>query len=246
MQLIKLSATDSTNAYLKRLGRREVVPDFTVVQAAHQTAGRGQPGARWVSEEGKNLTFSILKRFEAFPAQRHFQLNMLVSLSAYQLLESLGIPQVRVKWPNDILSGSQKVCGILLENQLRGGDLTSSIVGIGLNVNQTEFGDLPAATSLKGITGKPHDLSEVLLSFVGLLQAAFREMPQTSYESYRSRYEALLYLRDERAPFELPDGQRFQGVIRGVDPEGNLKVEDGRGALRIFGFREVRYLREEP
>ena len=244
MQLIKLSATDSTNAYLKRLSRREAVPDFTVVQAAHQTAGRGQPGARWISEDGKNLTFSVLKKFEAFPAQRHFQLNMLVSLAVYQLLESLGIPQVRVKWPNDILSGSHKVCGILLENQLRGGDLTSSIVGIGLNVNQTEFEGLPTATSLKSITGKPHDLNEVLLTFIGLLQAAFREMPHTVYDTYRSRYETHLYLRDQKAPFALPDGGRFMGIIRGVDPEGNLKVEDQGGRLRVFGFREVRYLRE--
>lgn len=245
MQLIKLSATDSTNAYLKRLSRREAVPDFTVVQASQQTQGRGQPGAHWISEAGKNLTFSILKKFESFPAQRHFQLNMLVSLSVYHLLESIGIPKVKVKWPNDILSGSRKVCGILLENQLRGGDLTSSIVGIGLNVNQTEFGDLPSATSLKITTGKPHDLDEVLLTFIGLLQAAFRDMPETSYDTYRSRYEAHLYLKDQKALFGLPDGQRFEGVIRGVDPEGNLMVEDLGGGRRVFGFREVRYLGQE-
>lgn len=244
MQLIKLSATDSTNAYLKRLSKREAVPDFTVVQAAHQTAGRGQPGAHWISEEGKNLTFSVLKRFGSFPAQQHFQLNMLVSLSIFRLLESLGIPHLSIKWPNDILSGARKLCGILLENQLRGGDLTRSIMGIGLNVNQTEFGDLPAATSLKIITGRAHDLDEVLLTFIGLLQAAFREMPQTSYHTYRSRYQEHLYLRDQKAPFGLPDGRRFEGVIRGVDPEGNLKVEDQYGGLRKFGFREVRYLRE--
>lgn len=244
MQLIKLSATDSTNAYLRRLSRREAVPDFTVVQAAHQTAGRGQPGTRWVGEEGKNLTFSILKRFESFPASRHFLLNMLVSLSVYRLLESLEIPELQLKWPNDILSGSRKVCGILLENQLRGAELTTSIIGIGLNVNQTGFTDLPAAASLKTITGKSYDLSEVLLTFIGLLQQAFRQMQQTSYESVLRQYEANLYLKDQQAPFGLPEGDRFTGTIRGVDPQGNLRLELENGEARTFGFKQVRYLRE--
>jgi BirA family biotin operon repressor/biotin-[acetyl-CoA-carboxylase] ligase len=245
MQLIKLSATDSTNAYLRRLSGREVVPDFTVVQAAHQTAGRGQPGTRWVGEEGKNLTFSILKRFESFPASRHFLLNMLVSLSVYRLLESLEIPELHLKWPNDILSGSRKVCGILLENQLRGSDLTSSIIGIGLNVNQTGFRNLPEATSLKTITGKSYDLSEVLLTFIGLLQQALKQMPHTAYESVLRQYEENLYLKDQPAPFELPGGDRFTGTIRGVNPQGNLRLELETGETRTFGFKQVRYLREE-
>jgi len=244
MQLIKLSATDSTNAYLRRLSRREAVPDFTVVQAAHQTAGRGQPGTRWVGSEGKNLTFSILKRFESFPARQHFLLNMLVSLSVYRLLESLEIPELYLKWPNDILSGSRKVCGILLENQLRGSEITSSIIGIGLNVNQTEFKDLPAAASLKIITGKSYDLSEALLTFIGLLQDAFNQMPHTSYESLLVQYEEKLYLKDQPAPFELPEGHRFTGTIRGVDPHGSLRMELENGEVRTFDFKQVRYLRE--
>lgn len=244
MQLIKLSATDSTNAYLRRLARRDAIPDFTVVQAGHQTAGRGQPGTRWVGEEGKNLTFSILKRFESFPAPRHFQLNMLVSLTVYRLLESMQIPELYLKWPNDIMSGSQKVCGILLENQLRGAELSSSIIGIGLNVNQAEFENLPAATSLKKITGKSYDLSEVLLTFIGLMQEAFKQMPHTSYGSYLRQYEENLYLKGQPAPFELPDGERFVGTIRGVDPQGNLRLELKSGELRTYGFKEVRYLRD--
>jgi BirA family biotin operon repressor/biotin-[acetyl-CoA-carboxylase] ligase len=244
MQLIKLSATDSTNAYLRRLSRREAVPDYTVVQAAHQTEGRGQPGTRWVGEEGKNLTFSVLKNFESFSATRHFQLNMLVSLCVYRLLESLQIPELCLKWPNDILSGTNKACGILLENQLRGAELSSSIIGIGLNVNQTEFKGLPTATSLKKVSGKSYDLSEVLMTFTGMLQEAFNQMPNTSYATYLRQYEEKLYLKDQPAPFGLPDGHPFIGTIRGVDPNGNLQVELKNGVLRTFGFKEVRYLRE--
>jgi BirA family biotin operon repressor/biotin-[acetyl-CoA-carboxylase] ligase len=246
MQLIKLSATDSTNAYLRRLSKREPVPDFTVVQATHQSEGRGQPGTRWISDEGKNLTFSILKKFQTFPAQKHFLLNILVSLSVHRLLESLGIPEVNLKWPNDILSGSRKVCGILLENQLRGAQLSASIIGIGLNVNQTVFADLPSATSLKNSTGNSYDLDEVLLTFIGFLQEAFRQLPETSYSSFLGQYEEKLYLKDQPAPFILPDGKRFIGTIRGVDPRGCLQVELESGNLRTFGFKEVRYLREGP
>lgn len=244
MQLIKLSATDSTNAYLRRLSRREAVPDFTVVQAVHQTDGRGQPGTRWVGEEGKNLTFSVLKIFKSFPATRHFQLNMLVSLCVYRLLESLQIPHLCLKWPNDILSGTRKTCGILLENQLRGSELSSSIIGIGLNVNQTEFKDLPTATSLKKVSGQSYDLSELLMTFIGMLREAFDQMPKTSYAYYLSQYEERLYLKDQPAPFALPDGEHFVGTIRGVDPNGNLQLELKNGDLRTFGFKEVRYLRQ--
>lgn len=244
MQLIKLSATDSTNAYLRRLTMRESVPDFTVVQAARQTAGRGQPGTHWVSEEGKNLTFSILKKLKSFPARNHFLLNMGVSLSVFRLLESLGIPELYLKWPNDILSGPQKVCGILLENQLRGTDLTMSFIGIGLNVNQTEFRDLPGATSLKNITGKSYDLDELLLTFISLLQQAFKEMSHLSYSSLLEQYEQNLYLKDRAVPFGLPDGERFVGTIRGVDADGRLQVALENGELRAFGFKDVRYLRE--
>ena len=244
MQLIKLSATDSTNAYLRRLSNREAVPDFTVVQAAHQTAGRGQPGTHWVAEEGKNMTFSLLKRFESFPARNHFLLNMLVSQSVFRLLESLGIPELYLKWPNDILSGSQKVCGILLENQLRGPDLSTSIIGIGLNVNQTDFKELPDATSLKNITGKSYDLNEVLLTFISLIQKAFKEMSHTTYDTLLGQYEQNLYLKDQPAPFGRPDGDRFIGTIRGVDADGRLQVALENGKLRSFGFKEVRYLRE--
>ncbi len=242
MQLIKLSATDSTNAYLRRLSGRESVPDFTLVQAALQTAGRGQPGTRWMGEEGKNLTFSVLKKFQAFPAQNHFQLNMLVSLTVFRLLESLGIPGLRVKWPNDILSGGRKVCGILLENQLRGNHLSSSIIGIGLNVNQAEFPGLPQATSLKKISGKSYDLDELLFSFINHLQEAFREMPEVSYEVYREAYEAHLYLMEEPARYSGPDGTPFTGTIRGVDDQGRLLVARENGEVGVYGFKELRYL----
>ena len=168
---------------------------------------------------------------------------MLISLSVLRLLESLGIPELYLKWPNDILSGPQKVCGILVENQLRGADLTTSIIGIGLNVNQTAFEDLPGATSLKNITGTSFDLTEVLLTFISIIQGAFRELSDQSFETCRDQYEENLFLKDQPAPFSRPDGGRFIGTIQGVDRDGKLQVALENGELRAFGFKEVRYLR---
>lgn len=246
MQLIKLSATDSTNAYLRRLSRRESVPDFTVVQAANQTAGRGQPGTSWEAEEGKNLTFSVLKAFGSAPTDRQFLLNIRTALAVSRVLEDLKIPGVRVKWPNDILSGGKKVCGILVENQLKGGRLVQSIIGIGLNVNQTAFPGLPGATSLKIASGSAFDLDELLYALLSELQKTLGRDGSESDTADWLAYERQLYLRDQPALFSRPGGDRFKGTIRGVDPGGRLRVEMDNGREEAFGFKEIRYLTKNP
>ncbi len=242
MQLIKLSATDSTNAYLRRLSRRESVPDFTVVQAAYQTAGRGQPGTDWEAEEGKNLTFSVLKVFESAASDKQFLLNIRTALAVSRVLEDLEIPGVQVKWPNDILSGGKKVCGILVENQLKGSRLVQSIIGIGLNVNQTAFPGLPGATSLKIASGSAFDLDELLYALVSELRNTFRrDGPEADAADWRA-YERQLYLKDRPALFSRPGGTPFRATIRGLDPGGRLRVEMENGREEAFGFKEIRYL----
>ena len=158
MQLIKLDATPSTNSYLKELMRELNLDDFTVVVCEHQTKGRGQQGNIWMSERGKNLIFSVLKYIEKVKTNNAFALNAVVSLAVYETLRTFKIPQVSVKWPNDIMSGNKKICGILIENTLKGNDLKKSIIGIGLNVNQEVFSELPHASSLKCETGLEFDL----------------------------------------------------------------------------------------
>ena len=241
MQLIKLSATDSTNAYLRRLDARENVADFTVVQACHQTAGRGQRGNRWVAEKGKNLTFSVLKRIKGLPTSRHFLLNILVSLAVQETLESLEIPGIRVKWPNDILSGGQKIGGILLENQFQGNRISRSIIGIGLNVNQTEFRDLPAASSLNRVMDIEYDLDALLACLLGSLREHLSRLPAASEAELLKAYEASLFQKDEAADYFGIGGVPFRGVIRGVHPDGRLKMEMEGGALEAFGFQELRF-----
>lgn len=240
MQVIKLSATDSTNAWMRREMAGAATDDLTVVWALEQTAGRGQPGRLWQSEKGKNLTFSILKKFEGLPASDHFLLNMAVSRAVCQVLQALSVPDLRVKWPNDILSGRYKLGGILIENHLQGARLAHSIIGIGLNVNQEAFEGLPGAASLLGVTGRAHELEPLLHRLCQEVAGALDRLPQRPYEGERAAYEALLFRKDRPATFSGPDGATFPGIIRGISREGLLVVEVEKGVLQTFDFRSVR------
>lgn len=238
MHLIKLSATDSTNAYLKQLCTDQQLPDYSLVWALNQTAGRGQPGRKWNSEPGMNLTFSILKRFEALQVRDQFLINMWVSLAIYSLLCELEVPEVAIKWPNDIMSGGRKLCGILPENSLKGETVTKSVVGIGLNVNQSRFDGLPHATSIKMATGRSFELEPLVSACRKSLVSIFQAADAFDFEKQRSRYEDKLFKKDCPAAFTV-DGESLMGTIRGVDREGQLIIEMEGGVTRTYGFREI-------
>ena len=166
MKIIKLDAIDSTNSFLKNLSVNATVQDFTIVVAKQQTSGRGQMNAEWVVEGGKNLTFSVFSCFDDLPISNQKYLNFSVSLAVFEVLNDLFLPKLTIKWPNDILSVNKKLAGILIENNLKGNKISSSIIGIGINVNQQKFSkDLPNATSVKKILSKEFDL-DILLNEV--------------------------------------------------------------------------------
>lgn len=195
----------------------------------------------------------MLKRFSDFPARQHFRLNMAVSLAIVSVLDALEIPDISVKWPNDILSGPYKVCGILIENALQSGGIVHSIVGIGLNVNQRAFPGLPAASSLAVRSGRSLDTDQLLH---GLQEALWKELsnlelmpslePQPSRvvpkedDPLQDRYEARLYGKGVEAPFSTADRAPFAGVIQGVDADGRLLVATGDRVVRAYGFKEIR------
>ena len=136
MKLVKLDAIDSTNDYLKDLVRNQTIENFTVVTAENQTNGKGQMGAIWVSEKGKNLIMSILVKDFIFDAATVFNLNIVVSLAVISSLKSLNIPNLSIKWPNDIMSDEKKIGGILIENSFKSDFTINSIRlgGVGFNL----------------------------------------------------------------------------------------------------------------
>src|SRR5688572_32157531 len=137
------------------------VVEGTVVITNDQTSGRGQRGNTWISEPGKNLTFSLVMKPAFLSAQDQFLLNKAFSLGLYDYLHITLKATVKIKWPNDMLANDKKICGILIENQIQGQNIQHSVVGIGLNVNQENF-SMPTATSMKVFERKEFLLENVL------------------------------------------------------------------------------------
>jgi len=241
-QILKLDATDSTNLYLKNLLRSENRSDYTVVVAKNQRKGRGQMGTFWQSEEGKNLTFSVLKRFGAWSVQHQFVLNITVSLALCDALNELSVPNIKVKWPNDIMSGSMKICGILIENVLKGDKVAHSIIGIGLNVNQTDFVELGKVSSLKLITGRDFDLDELLIKILERISFYMEDVESKTVNQLAPAYEKMLFRKDRPSTFSDAHGEMFMGYIRRISPSGKLVLELEDRVFKEFDLKEVSLL----
>ena len=241
MDIIKLSAINSTNDYLKELIAKQVVTNFTVVMSKSQTNGKGQMGSVWVSESGKNLTFSVLIRDLIVDVKQLYTLNIVVSLAIISVLEKYKIPSVTIKWPNDIMSGNHKIGGILIENSFKSDGEVFSIVGIGLNINQINFENLPNASSLKCKTGVDYDLDELLDEFCVSIRQ-FVSKIRTQADSIWNSYHQKLFKIGIPMAFENKKGEKFMGIIQHVSPEGLLNVLLEDDSVVSFGIKEIRML----
>ena len=218
--------------------KKRDLADYTVVVANTQTQGRGQRGSLWASEPGKNLTFSVLKSQLSLPVAQVFDLNVWSSVAVLMTLEKYGLPHLSVKWPNDILSGSRKICGMLIENSFQGDSVGTAVIGIGLNVNQEKFENLPQASSLKQIMGKGFDLDAVLKDIVLEMERSFFKVHNSTLDALWKKYDKALFRKGMPSTFTLPNGLEFEGIIRSVLRDGKLAVDVGK-ADRNFGFKEV-------
>lgn len=242
MRIIKLNAIDSTNSYLRRLSASEAVEDYTVVVANYQTEGRGQMGTQWASQEYKNLMVSVFKNVSFLKTEQSFYISMIVSLSILKALELLQVKHLKIKWPNDILSEHYKLAGILIENVIKQGKIQHSISGIGLNVNQTEFKDIPNASSLQLITGRNFELDEVLKEILEQLQLHFQFLENGQLSQLKIEYEKRLFRRNKPSTFKDIKGGLFSGIIRGVSETGNLQVQIEDTVIKEFDLKEIALL----
>ncbi|UPT71358.1 MAG: biotin--[acetyl-CoA-carboxylase] ligase [Flavobacterium sp. JAD_PAG50586_2] len=241
MPIIKLDAIDSTNDYLKQLSRESALENYTIVMAEEQTKGKGQMGAKWVSEKGKNLTMSILVKDLVMDNKNIFDLNVAVALSILQVLKNSNIPNISIKWPNDIMSDSKKVAGILIENTLKSKKVFNAIIGIGLNLNQTNFKDLPQATSLTNITGENYE-SEKIAFLLGKSLEEYLHVLTKSPAMLWDEYHKNLYKINYPLAFEDKDGNRFMGIIRKVKKDGRLEVLREDDSITNFEVKEIKML----
>jgi BirA family biotin operon repressor/biotin-[acetyl-CoA-carboxylase] ligase len=226
-KLIKIDATPSTSSLLREMHAQKLLSGPTIVWAKHQTQGRGQRDRAWISPPGENITLSVYSPLEGFRAQDAARLNMAASMLLIDWLAALDLPDLCVKWPNDILSGGKKIAGILIENFISGDSLRATVMGLGINVNQTAFESLPQAQSLQLITGQVYDLeplvAQLIERLVGFFDTAVFEDPQL-----HARYESRLFRKGERSAF-IYDGQQFEGELQGVSADGGcLIVREGQ------------------
>lgn len=242
MKIIQMQTCGSTNSELAKLV--DVDPG-TVVVTDCQMAGRGQRGNSWESETGKNLIFSLLLKPYSISAAHQFELSMLVSTGIVNAMATY-LPEAErplIKWPNDIYVGDRKLCGILIENTLDGPSISRSIVGIGINVNQTHFvSDAPNPVSLSMLTGKTYDLEEVLNRVVTAIMDIFDQYENDPEPAeLQSLYMQNLWRNDGRtyAWTDRASGQTFEASIYSVAPDGTLTLRTPDGTLRPFLFKEV-------
>jgi|MGYP000087063268 BirA family biotin operon repressor/biotin-[acetyl-CoA-carboxylase] ligase len=241
MKLIKLDAIDSTNEFLKGISTQPDLENFTVVTAENQTKGKGQMGAVWNSEVGKNLIMSVLVKNFLLEINEIFNLNIGVSLAVIAALKKNNIPDLSIKWPNDILSANKKIGGILIENSIKSDGTILSIVGLGLNVNQTNFEGLPKASSLAVVTGKELDKEELLLEIITNLEVNVAESKQNS-ASLRQQFVDLLYKKGIPMPFTNQKEEKFMGIIQGISLVGRLLVLLEDDSVAEFDIKEIQML----
>jgi BirA family biotin operon repressor/biotin-[acetyl-CoA-carboxylase] ligase len=241
MKRIKLDAIDSTNEFLKGLSAKQAVENFTVVTAENQTKGKGQMGFVWVSEPSKNLIMSVLIKDFAKNSNQIFDVNIVVSVSIIQALEGFGIPELSIKWPNDIMSYNKKIGGVLIENSIKSDGNIFSIVGLGLNVNQTNFEQLPKASSLAAICNTPFDKEKILLRVVKKLEQNIGSWNE-NLSLFRSVYAKKLFKKGIPMPFENQNHHQFMGIIQGVSSIGKLQILIENDTVSEFDIKEIQML----
>ncbi|HLG02673.1 MAG TPA: biotin--[acetyl-CoA-carboxylase] ligase [Bacteroidia bacterium] len=244
--IIRLSEVDSTNSYALGLIRgASMVAEGVVVTAFHQMQGRGQRGNAWHSSAGKNITCSIILRPTFLAATAQFDLTRAVALGVSDLLKVL-LPAntVSIKWPNDIMISdagmAKKAGGILIENVLNGSLVSAAVVGIGLNLNQTDFVGTAGAISLTQLTGRDYSLSHTMQEMFSAVEARYLQLRAGKLEKIREEYESRLYRKGIQARY-TDFKTIFDGTITGVTAEGKLVV-DCAGQKRLFGYKEIGFL----
>jgi BirA family biotin operon repressor/biotin-[acetyl-CoA-carboxylase] ligase len=235
--LVYMPECHSTNAEALRVLQGNLqVAEGAVIITDNQTAGRGQRGNTWESEAGKNLTFSVILKPTFLHPKDQFKLNMAVSLGLYDYLTSQ-VTDVKIKWPNDMMLSDQKTCGMLIENQISGQQIQSSIVGIGLNVNQESF-SLSTATSLAIKKGHSFELNEALAELLQWIEARYLQL--RSHIDLKEEYVTALYGAGEKRNFKSGE-EVFEGEIVGIDSAGLLEVNVSKGK-RYFDLKQIQFL----
>jgi len=244
---IVLNEINSTNDYASKLLSHSKQIEGTIVLTDFQTNGKGQANNIWISDRGKNILLSIILKPGFLEIEKQFYLSMAISLAILHTIKSYSDCRVEVKWPNDIFLDSKKISGVLIKNTLTGNKIKYAIAGIGLNVNQTEFGDLnDKATSLKSAHKIEFERDKVLKTLMKYLNSYYEKLMLLKHNEIKTEYEKNLYKINTQSDFEISNPgsstkKIFSGTITGVDNHGKLCIYvDGK--TETFMHKEIAFV----
>lgn len=242
---IYLQTVGSTNAYAKELIAKSKPSSGTVIWAGEQTAGRGQIGSKWETAPFQNLTASFILNPNFLNANQQFALNQAIALAIRDLLLNINLSaeRVKIKWPNDIYIDTDKVAGVLIENIIEKSNIQHSIIGIGLNVNQSEFAPtLKNPTSLYQKTGKNFEITQLLSQLCSFIEQRFLQLKAQKEAELKAIYTQNLFRYQEIANFQITESQEvIQAQILGISPAGKLIIQQ-ENQLREFGIKEIQFI----
>lgn len=246
---IHLESVDSTNSYASEMLRQIELVEGSVIYSFKQLNGRGQRGNSWESEPNKNVALSLVLYPKFLTIEKQFLLTKITSLAVADLMAELleesinpktwssGRKEIRIKWPNDIYVNNQKIAGILIENTLKESSIHSSIVGIGINVNQIDF-SINSATSIAIITNREFELMNVLDRLCEFFEARYLQLKSNKLEGIDNVYLERLYKLNEWANYNSGETS-FEGKIIGVSKIGKLQVELRGCEIKEFDLKEI-------
>lgn len=250
-EIIEMQLVESTNSFLSTLMNERKVQEGLVVSAKEQTGGRGQRGSTWESEPHQNLLLSIALYPSFLDLEKQFLLNKIISLAVADFINdclkqnpfSVEEHEVKIKWPNDIYVNDKKIAGILIENSVRNDKIGSSVVGIGINMNQTEFkSTVTNPISLKSIKNENSDLKECMERLCSFIEARYLQLKTLNFTKVNSDYEKVLFRFNQWNKFKDERGILFSARIIGTSKEGKLILEKENGEKKEYGLKEFSFV----
>jgi len=238
-QFIHLNTVDSTNNYAANLIKTTKVANGTTILTKRQTNGRGQRGNSWQSEEDNNLLLSIII-YPQIPLTHIHYLTIFVSVALYKTISNY-TKNVSIKWPNDIYVGNKKIAGILIENQLRSNSVYASIIGIGVNINQTNFSENHNACSLKSISENEYSIDEIFKKLYSNLDFYYDMLFQKNYTSLLSRYYEALLWYNKIGKFKKGENV-FEATLKGIDESGKLILQENTKTITTYDIKEISFV----
>ncbi len=241
--LTYLPTCHSTNDCAHQLLRVGQVNDGTIIITSEQTNGRGQRGNQWITQPNKNLTFSIILDISTLDPKEIFYLNMAVSvgvLHSLQRINSKFSGGYKVKWPNDYYYNDHKIGGMLIETQIKPDRSFWAVVGIGINVNQVDFGRLNA-TSLTNINEGLFDLNELVSDISLSIEKQLEILKMRDYNNLKADYTGNLYRFGMVSNFKSEKSGPFEGKIVDIDDSGKIGIETDNRIL-YFDKQQIRFL----